>query len=211
MALSTTPSGGNGYEITFQTNVSPEMQSELDMVRRRIFASLNMLPIDEPLIVSRKKWAEIKSELVDPTENVVWKKNDADVVTIGVRNLVKQQLNKPSGDEPVQVRLDFKTSKVAKPDKPEKLTPEKKVRIPEVTYLEKNEAVRIAMALRLPEDGRMYRKFKIGFNWHASKYEYRSEGLHCKKETGEMLTQKEVRDWMKKVTSSKRLGGKKLH
>ncbi len=208
MVLSTGPSKGSGYEIIFQKNVSPELQSELDMVRRRIFASLNTLPIDEPLIVSRNQWTEIKNELVEPAENVVWRKNDADVVTIGVRNLVVQQLNKPSGDKPVQAGFDFKTPKVVEP---EKSTLEKKVRMPEATYLEKKEAVVIAKTLRLPEEGRMYRKFKIGFNWNTSKYEYRNEAIHCKKETGEMLTQKEVRDWMKKVTSSKRRGGKKLH
>ena len=168
------------FEIKFQTVSDPELEAQLYNVRQRIFLQLRQLDLHgETIRLSSREWTDVMANVLRTAEGVAWNKDECDVVTIGirsVRNLIR--------------------SEVARETQPVKKTcihPEKPGEI--------RRSIQTATALRAPEKGALSRKWKIWFNKHTRRYEYRSKGLYFKDEEGELLTKKQVRDWMRDVNS----------
>jgi hypothetical protein len=112
-------------------------------------------------------------------EGVVWDRDECDVITIGikgVRNLVRSEIKRET--QPVKKARNH-------PEKPGEI----------------KQSIQIAMALRMPEKGALSRRWKIWFNRHTRRYEYRGKGLYYKDDDGELLTKKQVQAWMSAVNS----------
>lgn len=171
---------GRTFEIKFQTVPDPELRAQLYDIRQRIFFQLGQLDLyGETIELSARDWNDVRGNVLGVAEGVVWDRDEYDVITIGIRNLVRSEVKRET-----------------QPAKKTRNHPEKPGEI--------RKCIQIATVLRVPAKGALSRKWPIWFDIHTRRYGYRRKGLYYKDEDGELLTQKQVRDWMRDVTGKKR-------